>query len=83
MLRLVMFAEVAALGAALLVSPFAEAQTTPAPKANSAASHKVPMHPSTLTLGGKHHRQARHRNHVRHTFHQPTPIHGTMTGPRM
>jgi len=82
MLRLVIFAEVAVLGAALLISPLAEARTAPA-KPNSAASHKVPMHPSTLTLGGKHHRQARHRNHVRRTFNQPTPIHGTMTGPRM
>jgi len=42
------------------------------------------MHPSTLTLNnGRTHRRPLHPTHVRHTFNQPTPIHGTMMGPRM
>jgi len=82
MSRFATLAQLAALGAALLISPLAQAQTAPA-KGNAAASHKVPMHPSTLTLGGKRRHKPIHPHHVRHTFHQPTPIHGTMTGPRM
>jgi len=49
------------------------------------AGHKVPMHPSALTLRGRSsaarsHR--RHPNYVHDTFHRPTHIHGTMAGPR-
>ncbi len=49
------------------------------------ASHKVPMHPSTLTLRSGAHGERRHRHHdyAHHTFRQPTPIHGTMAGPRI
>ena len=52
--------------------------------AESAAGKKVPMHPSALTLKSAPHgkQHARHHNYVRDTFHQPTPIHGTMAGPR-
>jgi hypothetical protein len=53
--------------------------------AEPAAGHKVPMHPSALTLkSGSHGKQrARHHNYVHDTFHQPTPVHGTTAGPRM
>ncbi len=54
---------------------------------SSAAAHKVPMHPSALTLKGHTRANAkghhRHHNYVHDTFHQPTHIHGTMAGPRM
>ena len=48
---------------------------------------KVPMHPSALTLKSHTgpHAKAHHRRHnyVHDTLHQPTPVHGTMAGPRM
>ena len=49
------------------------------------ADHKVPMHPSTLTLRSGAHRERHHRHHnyAHDTFRQPTPIHGTMAGPRI
>ena len=60
----------------------AEAETVAAGSPNA---HKVPMHRSTLTLrSGAHGRpHGRHHNCVHDTFRQPTPIHGTMAGPRM
>ena len=68
------------LGLSIAAAP-ASAQTGAA----KPAGHKVPMHPSTLTLrsgahGERHHR---HHNYAHHTFRQPTPIHGTMAGPRI
>ena len=83
MSRLILLAQVAAVGAAIFISAFAQAQTTPGAAQKSAASRTVPMHPSALTLGSNHRHAAGHHNHVRHTFNQPTPIHGTMAGPRM
>ncbi|HZZ61878.1 MAG TPA: hypothetical protein VFE63_11985 [Roseiarcus sp.] len=75
------------LGAACFVAAFglsvaAEAETGPAGRP---AGHKAPMHPSTLTVrSGAHARpHGRHHNYAHDTFHQPTPIHGTMAGPRI
>ena len=73
------------LMAALCLAP-AAAQTaaTSSAKPASATGSKVPMHPSTLTLhphGGSERRRPSHR-HVRHKFHQTTPVHRTMAGPR-
>jgi hypothetical protein len=53
--------------------------------AGSPVGHKVPMHPSTLTLrsGAQASRHSRHHNYAHDTFRQPTPIHGTMAGPRI
>ena len=83
MSRLILLAQLAAVGAAIFISAFAQAQTTPGAAQKSAASRTVPMHPSALTLGSQHHRGAGHHHYVRRTLHQPTPIHGTMAGPRM
>ena len=58
-----------------------------AAQSSNAGAHKVPMHPSTLTLRGpsRAHAPGNHRyhNHVHNTFNQRTHIHGTMAGPRM
>ncbi len=68
------------LGLSIAAAP-ASAQTAAA----NPAGHKVPMNPNTLTLrsgahGGRHNR---HGNYARDTFRHPTPIHGTMAGPRI
>lgn len=83
MSRFIILAQLAAVGAALFIPTFAQAQTTPATGQESDASRKVPMHPSTLTLGSNQRRGAGHHHYVRGTLHQPTPVHGTMAGPRM
>jgi hypothetical protein len=84
MSRLSTLANLAALGAALLAGSWAAAATSePASKPASAASHRVRMHPNTLTLkSGARHRPRTH-NHVHDTFHRPTHIHGTFAGPRV
>ena len=74
------------LMAAFWLSP-AAAQTaaTSNAKPTSATGAKVPMHPSALTLhphGRPESRRPTHR-YTRHKFHQRTPVHGTMAGPRM
>ena len=75
------------LGAASFVAAFglslaAEAETG---ALSRPAGHKMPMHPSTLTLRSGAHASPRRRNHnyAHDTFHQPTPIHGTVVGPRI
>jgi hypothetical protein len=77
-------------GAALVASsglPFpaeAEAAAQSAVKPKSAASHKVPMHPHTLTLyphGRPKPRQPAH-SFTRHRFDHPTPINNTFMGAR-
>ena len=64
------------------LSLVANAETAAAGKP---AGHKVPMHPSTLTVRSSEHPQRLRRSHhyARDTFNPPTPIHGTMAGPRM
>jgi hypothetical protein len=51
----------------------------------SPAGHRTPMHPSTLTLRSGAHasRHGRYHNYAHDTFRQPTPVHGTMAGPRL
>lgn len=68
--------------AVLVLSAAADAETGAVGKS---AGKTVPMHPSTLTLRSAAHgsRRTRHLNYAHDTFHQPTPIHGTMAGPRM
>ncbi len=76
--------EAASFGFCLCLSPHADAQTAQS-SANdgAAASHKVPMHPSALTVRPHAHAKGRHQNYAHDASHQPTPIHGTMAGPRM
>jgi hypothetical protein len=72
----------ASFAAVLGLSAAAEAETG---AAGRPAGHKAPMHPSTLTLRSGAHagRHSRHHNYAHQTFHQPTPVHGTMAGPRI
>jgi len=76
---------VLALGAAPFAVVLGLAIAAHAGTAEPSVAHKVPMHPSALTLKPGPHgkRHARHHNYVHDTFHQPTPIHGTMAGPRI
>jgi len=81
--RFVLMLAAAAVLAAGGVAP-SVAQTA-APDSPRPAANTVPMHPSTLTAGPGRPAPRRthpHRNHVRATFNQPTPIQGTMAGPR-
>ena len=54
-------------------------------KLKKTASHKVPMHPDTLTLYPHGRPKPRHTpySYTRHRFNQATPIHGTLVGPPM
>ena len=54
-------------------------------KPKKSPSHKVPMHPNTLTLYPHGRPKPRHTpySYTRHRFDQPTPIHGTLMGPPM
>ncbi|RBP15448.1 hypothetical protein DFR50_1084 [Roseiarcus fermentans] len=74
---------VGALALAVSLALPATAQTTaPAPSA-----HKVPMHPSALTLGSHrtrpHHQGVGRLGNTRGRQLHTTPIHGTMAGPRI
>ena len=77
---------VAALAGSLGLSLPAEAQAAAQSdvKPKSSASHKVPMHPDTLTLYPHGRPKPRHPAHsyTRRPFNQPTPIHNTFMGPR-
>ena len=72
--------------ASLMVAAAAAACDASAQTAAPVA-HKVPMHPSTLTLRGRtrHNAPGHHRapNYVHATFNRRPHIHGTMAGPRM
>ena len=74
---------IGALALAVSFPPFAMAQT-PAP---GSAAHKVPMHPSALTLGSHrsrpHHQGVGRLGNTRGRQLHTTPTHGTMAGPRM
>ena len=82
MYRLALLFAAASFVSALGLATASDAQTGAASKP---AGHKVPMHPSTLTLksGGHGKPHGRHHGYSGHTFQPPTPIHGTMAGPRI
>jgi len=86
MKRIALLLGAAALAGSLDLSFPAEAQTAAQSggKPKSAANHKVPMHPDTLTLYPHGRPKPRHPAHsyTRHPFNQPTPIHNTFMGPR-
>ena len=69
----------------LAAAAFAAAAWSAPAGAQTATPRKVPMHPSTLTLGGHSRARGNHRyhNHVHATFNQRPHTHGTMAGPRM
>ncbi|HKN30091.1 MAG TPA: hypothetical protein VJY34_20325 [Roseiarcus sp.] len=81
MFRLALILGAASFVAVLGLSIAADAQTAVAGKP---AGEKFPMDPSTLsTRSGAHVRQRPRDNYAHDTFNQPTPIQGTMAGPRM
>ena len=86
MKRIAMLLCVAALAAPLHPWSPAVAQTAAhsGVKAKSSATHKAPMHPSTLTLYPHGRPKPRHSAHsyTRHPFNQPTPTHNTFMGSR-
>ena len=86
MKRFAMLLCVAILAAPLhLSSPaMAQAASQSGVKAKSSARHKVPMHPSTLTLYPNGRPKPRHSAHwlTQHPYNQPAPIHNTFMGPR-
>jgi hypothetical protein len=86
MKRIAILLCVAALAAPFdLSSPAAaQAASQSGVKAKSSATHKVPMHPDTLTHYPHGRPRPRHSAHsyTRHPFNQPTPIHNTFMGPR-
>jgi hypothetical protein len=82
MSRLALILGAGSFVAVLGLSIAANAQTAAAGAPNA---DKVGMHPSTLTLrSGAPPRKHRDRQNYAHdTFNPPTPIQGTMAGPRM
>jgi hypothetical protein len=86
MKRIAMLVSIAALAAPLHLSSPAVAQSASQSgvKPKSWATHKVPMHPNTLTLYPHGRPKPRHSAHsyTRHPFNQPTPIHNTFMGPQ-
>ena len=74
---------IGALALAVSLPLPASAQTA----APGSSAHKVPMHPSALTLGPHrsrpHHQGAGRLGNTRGRQLHTTPIHGTMAGPRM
>ncbi len=81
MFRLTLILGAASFVAVLWLSAAADAQTAAAGKP---AGDKVLMAPSPLSMrSGAHVRQRPRDNYAHDTFSQPTPIQGTMAGPRM
>lgn len=89
--RLALLVAAAFFAAALGLTAAARAQTAAASKPAGATA---PMHPHQLTVRSgprpasvprsRHTaRGHRHRNYVHDTFRTPTPIQGTVVGPRM
>jgi hypothetical protein len=81
MSRFALILAAASFDAAIGLSVAAKAETG----AGSPAGRRAPMHPSPLTLKSGVHasRHSRHHNYAHDTFRQPTPVHGTMAGPRV